>query len=335
LRVGDGQPLFGEGPVWQEFHLALERDTVRGGVGLQVQPFLVEGETCTVANLRLPLSEGIVDRRYAHVGMWLIKHVLRRYPRLFALGMGGEDRPLPQLLRSMGFTVWTVPLFFMVSNVSRAVRELTALGSPARRRVGSTLVRFSGAGALASIGWRGASAWRTRDARGVAAHRVDEWEAWADPLWDEVRSSFSVVAVRDTQSLPSLFPTSDRQFPAFRLEEVGRTVGWVVIGLSQMVDNAHFGNLNVGTLVDGLALPGREVAAVNAAIRLLVERGADVIVTNQSHPAWRAACRRAGLLNTRSNYVLAASRTLLAPGVDIASHRVQFTRGDGDGRVHL
>jgi hypothetical protein len=334
LRVGPGSLLFEPNAetVWEERYLALEGDTVRGGVVLQVQPFHVDGEIHTVANIQLPLAEGIVDRRYAYVGVWLIKHVLRRYPRCFALGMGAEDRPLSLLLRSMGFAVWSVPFYFMVANVSRAVRELPPLGPPGRRRVASTLLRVTGVGAIASHGWRAVAGKRRR---GVATHRVEEWGVWADTVWEQARHSLSVGAVRDARTLAALFPTGDSQFPALRLDEDGRTFGWAVVGLRQMVDNLHFGSLNVGTIVDALTVPGRETAALHAATRFLLDRGADVVVTNQSHPAWRAACRRARYLGARSNYVLAASRALLPAGVDIASHGVQFTRGDGDGRVHL
>lgn len=337
LRAGPGPlvvPPDAEG-LWEERYLAVEGDVVRGGVFLQVQPFFVEGERCTVANIQLPLSEGIVDRRYAHVGIWLIKQVLRRHPRCFALGMGGEDRPLPQLLRALGFSIWTVPFFFMLGNVTRAARELRAVGPPARRRAASTVLRFTGTGALASAVWRRRVTWRTSAARGIAARRFDEWDAWADGVWEQARSSFSVAAVRDVRALRVLFPADDEQFPPFRLEERGRPVGWVVVGLTRMTDNPHFGSLAVGTIVDALTLPGHELAAVRVASQLLLERGADVVVTNQSHPAWCRACRRAGLVGGPSNYVLAASPALLPPGVDVASHGVQFTRGDGDGRVHL
>ena len=336
LQVGP-EPMFAPDAerLSMERYLAVEGNAVRGGVDLQVQPFYVEGETCTVANMQLPLSEGIVDRRYAHVGMWLIRHVLRRHPRCFALGMGGEERPLPRLLGAMGFAVWSVPFFFMVANVSRAVHELPTLGSPSARRIASTLLRITGVGAVASKGWRARSAWRTSGVQGIAAHQVDDWNGWADTLWEQARRSFSVVAVRDTRALRALFPTSDPRFPGLRLEEGGRTIGWAVIGLTQMVDNPHFGNLNVGTIVDALTLPGREAAAVRVATRSLLDRGVDVVVTNQSHPAWCAACRHCGFLGARSNYVLATSPTLLARSVEIGAHRVQFTRGDGDGRVHL
>jgi hypothetical protein len=337
LQTTGGSPLLAPDgqSVSEERYIAIEGDAVRGGVDLQVQQFSVDGETCLVANMQLPLSEGVVDRRYAHVGMWLIRQVLRRYPRCFALGMGGEDRPLPQLLRAMGFAIWSIPLYFMIANVSRAVRELPALGPPLGRRIASSVVRGTGAGALASGGWRALAAWRTRQVHRVAARPVEEWGAWADQIWEEAHSSFSIVAVRDGRALQALFPTSKSQFPGFRLEEGGCTFGWVVVGVSQMVENAHLGNLKVGTIVDALALPGREAAALGVATRLLLDCGVDVVVTNQSHPAWRAACRRVGFLQARSNYALAASPAFIAPGVDIGAHRVQFTRGDGDGRVHL
>lgn len=337
LEAGSGSqpPAPDDGSLSVERYIALEGDVVRGGVDLQLQRFHVGGETCTVANMQMPLSEGVVDRKYAHVGMWLIRQVLRRYPRCFALGMGGEDRPLPLLLRAMGFAVWSVPFFYMVTNISRAVREIPAIGPPGRRRTASALLRASGTGALTSWGWRTTTAWRTREVRGAACRIVEEWDAWADTIWEHASPSFSVAAVRDARALRALFPPSDPQFPGVRIDEGGRTIGWVVVGLSRMVDNPHFGTLDVGTIVDALTLPGREVAAVGAAVRSLLDRGVDVVVTNQSHPAWRAACSRSGFREARSNYVLAASPALLDRNVDLASYGVQFTRGDGDGRVHL
>ena len=248
LRVGPGTLLFApdEESVWEERYLALEGEAVRGGIVLQVQPFHVEGEIFTVANIQLPLSEGIVDRRYAYLGMWLIKHVLRRYPRCYALGIGAEDRPLSLLLRGMGFAVWSVPFYFMLANVSRAVRELPALGSPARRRFASTFLRATGVGALASRRWR-AKATRSRGAhatsRSIASRNggPGPTRSGTKPA-PRSRSPLCVTHARCT----ALFPTGDPQFPALRLDQGGQTLGWVVVGLRRMVDSPHFGSLNVG-----------------------------------------------------------------------------------------
>jgi hypothetical protein len=85
LQVGPSRLLFTPGEaILEERYVAIEGAAVRGGVVLQVQPFRVEGETRTVANMQLPLSEGTVDRRYVYDGMWLIKQVLRRHPYCFA-----------------------------------------------------------------------------------------------------------------------------------------------------------------------------------------------------------------------------------------------------------
>jgi hypothetical protein len=332
--TGPTPPAGGEG-VSLERYLALEGGVVRGGVTLQLQPFSVDGEIYPVANLQLPLSEGIVDRRYAFMGSWLIKHVVHRHPRCFALGMGGEDRQLPRLLRAMGFAVWSVPFLFMVTNVSRAARELAAVGPPGRRRAASTLLRYSGAGLLASRTWRATSAWRTRGTRTVGAEPVREWGAWADDVWERSGGVFCAAAVRDRRTLPALFPADDPKFPAFRLCDGDETIGWVVVAVTRTVDSPHFGNLSVGTIVDALTVSGRERAAVGAAIRLLVGQDVDLVVTNQSHPVWRAACRGAGFVGGPSNYVLATSPRFLGRGIDLGSRGVHFTRGDGDGRVHL
>lgn len=328
-------PADGGGGVSLERYVALEGDVVRGGVTLQLQPFSIDGEICQVANLQLPLSEGIVDRRYAFMGSWLIKHVVHRHPRCFALGMGGEDRQLPQLLRAMGFAVWSVPFLFMVTNVSRAAGELAAVGPPGRRRAASRLLRYSGTGWLGSRTWRATSAWRTRETRAVGTEAVREWGTWADEVWERAGGLFRAAAVRDGRTLPALFPPDDPKFPAFRLYEGEETIGWVVVAVTRAVDSPHFGNLSVGTIVDALTVPGRERAAVGVATRVLADNDVDLVVTNQSHPVWRAAFRGAGFLAGPSNYVLATSPRFLGRGIDLASRGVHVTRGDGDGRVHL
>jgi len=107
--------------------------------------------------------------------------------------------------------------------------------------------------------------------------------------------------------------------------------------LSQMRGHKYFGDLQVATLLDGVALPGARRGCVTLVSRALEREGADLLVTNQSHVEWVAAFRAAGYLRGPSNYILALSKRLAA---DIASQpggfaRMHFTRGDSDGRIHL
>ena len=64
----------------------------------------------------------------------------------------------------------------------------------------------------------------------------------------------------------------------------------------RMKNNHHFGDLKVGTLVDGFGRAADAPALVAAGINHLAETGADIIVANFSHEAWVRACRRSGML---------------------------------------
>ena len=106
---------------------------------------------------------------------------------------------------------------------------------------------------------------------------------------------------------------------------------------TDMRHHKHFGNLRVGTIVDGLACPEDAPAVVRAATEELKRRQVDLIVTNQTHAAWREAFRRAGYLEGPSNRIFAASVKLgqrLGPWAE-SQDRVHITRGDGAGPIHL
>src|SRR5262245_30545750 len=89
-------------PARREF-LALDAGAVRGGYILREHDFRAAGAVHRVAHYRLPLSEGLVDRAYAGVGAALLRHAMSQQPMLYALGMGGLDRPLPRMLAAAGW----------------------------------------------------------------------------------------------------------------------------------------------------------------------------------------------------------------------------------------
>jgi hypothetical protein len=69
-----------------------------------------------------------------------------------------------------------------------------------------------------------------------------------------------------------------------------------------MKNNHHFGDLKVGTLVDGFGRAANAPALVAAGIDHLAETGADIIVANFSHAAWIRACRRSGMFAGPDSY---------------------------------
>jgi len=96
-------------------------------------------------------------------------------------------------------------------------------------------------------------------------------------------------------------------------------------------------DLRVATVVDGLAAPGDATLLLAAVTGELERRGADLLISNQMHPAWDQGLRSAGFLAGPSNFIFSASQALasrLAPR-DATAGRGHVNRGDGDGPIHL
>lgn len=166
---------------------------------------------------------------------------------------------------------------------------------------------------------------------------MHEFESWADDAWKSVSGHYEFIAVRDAAILNLLYPVTEAKFLKFRVVADGRTSGWMVLLDTQMKGHRHFGDLRVGTIVDGLAAPEHVPGAIRAAAKVLEERGVDLVISNQAHEAWMGGLQASGFLTAPSNYVLAISKPLAAllEPVTERSRRFHINRGDGDGPIHL
>ena len=103
--------------IYQEQFLAIEDNSVvRGAFMLKHQDFLVSGRAVSIANYQLPISEGSFDKSYNIVGIQLVNDALKRQPLLFVLGVGGRQRPLPKMLKAVGWKSSLVPFYFLVKH---------------------------------------------------------------------------------------------------------------------------------------------------------------------------------------------------------------------------
>jgi hypothetical protein len=319
-------------PGWMpgmELFLAVEGSTVRGGYILRRQSFSVGGATLTAAHYRLPLSEGIVNRSYAMLGLRMVRDALSREPRLYALGMGGWDKPLPQMLKRLGWSMWDVPFHFKVVHAGRFLRHIRALRTSPLRRVAFDVAAYTGASWVAMK----TLALFTPLARRLPVCAVDlasGFVPWADEVWERSRADYALVAGRDAATLDQLYLASDARF--LRLRAAG---GWAVLLDTQMTDHKQFGDMRVGTIVDCLAPPECAGAVIRAAAGLLEQRGVDLIVSNQLHNVWRRALTESGFRTGPSNYLLALSPAFTQAGIRAGNLQFHFNRGDGDGPIHL
>lgn len=323
--------------VFEEYFLAVEGKAVRGAFALKHQDFSFCGEMRRVAFYHMPLSEGLVNRKYVGVGVQMLRQAIAENPALFALGMGGLDFPLPRMLKAMGWSLFLVPLCFRVVHPGRFLTGITELRRTRSRRFLLNAASYSGVGWLGIKGLQKLRAGPAKPYKEVSCEPVAHFSSWSDDLWSTCTARYAMIGARDSDSMNRLYPSAEQEFCRLRVMEDGRTVGWVIVLDTQMRNNRHFGNLRVGTIVDCLAQPEDATAVIQAGTEFLEQQGVDLIVSNQSHPAWVTALRRQGYLRGRSNFAFAASKPLasMIGRIEEDSTLIHMTRGDGDGPLHL
>jgi hypothetical protein len=342
LRAQDrGEFLLGESApvpdpedalIRRENYVALDGDTVRGGFLLVRYPGVWRhGESGTVLNWRDPISEG------STVALHILRHVLRENPYVFCMGMGGIQSRFAQFLKGAGWNVSLVPFMFHVVRVPRFLQELRMLQASRGRRVAARLAAFSGTGKLGLTLLQARSLGGMLARRGFELEPVREWGPWADDLWERFRGLCSFAVERNRAGMQALYPLGDGRTNAYLVRRAGQPVGCIAALNTAMSNHKFFGNLRVATILDCIADADAMRATVALATQALARDGADLIVTNQQHNLWVRSFRQMGYLSSASNYVLALSKPLAAVvgQENQGFERIHFTRGDGDGRMHL
>jgi hypothetical protein len=246
--------------------------------------------------------------------------------------MGSTERPLPPLLARLGWTVTKVPFLFRVERATRFARELRWVRQRRALRHMVALARYSGALA-AYVGW---SRLRRRmfsaqPPRELTVRAAASLPAEIDDLFVRVRETYGLLCDRRAAAMNKKLPPTEAKLSRLLAYQSGRLVGWVCYSRSQLSDHAQFGNMVLGCIVDGLAEPDAIDALVGAASLRMAD--CDLLVSNQSHPAWIGSLRRQGFALGPSNFVLA-----LSPGLASVAgngHPLHFTRADGDGPINL
>ncbi len=270
---------------------------VRGGFLRVDQPGWLNAAECHTVNYQSPLSEGIADRRFIMVAPLMLRFMEKHGDGQFMLGMGGEDKPLAKFLRSAGWLVRPAPFLFRVHRAGRFLRELPVRHRSRTRSFAAQAARWSGLGPLGATlaQWRALGAAEKRN--GFTIERVTEWGEWADEIWARFREDCSFAVCRDRRSLREMYDLEgDPRLIVMLVRLRGQSVGWTASYITAMKDNAYFGNMQVATILDSVALRHAMRAAAALTDRELGAQAADLTITNQTHASWVRAFRESGFL---------------------------------------
>jgi hypothetical protein len=324
--------------IYQQFFLASDAaSAVRGGYCIKHEIYHIAGEDKPIGQIALPLSEGVIDRRYAQVGAQLLLHAIRQQPLLYALGMGGESEPITHLVRAAHWRIRTLPFQFRIVRPAGFLRNITHLRRSRLSRFVLNMLAVSGLGWLAWWAVQLLMARRPHVRSDLQTEVCDEFGNWADDLWSQCAREYPYLAVRDAATLRILYPKENVRFFRIKVSESGRLLGWAVVLATDLSNHKQFGNMRLGSIVDALAMPAEAEKVTLAAAQLLCRKNVDLIISNQAHESWRLALRRCGFLSGPSNFLLATSPKLteMLDGLRIPSEQFHLNRGDGDGPINL
>lgn len=328
-------------PVYRRMIIAEDGQEVRAAMMLCYHNIYINGERRDFCWTKLPLSEGIIDLKYSLAIIQLIKKATDYQPFLMGVGAGTSASEGYRLFANLRWRHQSIPFFFYPVKVTRVLRELNYLKDSARLRYGALLGAYSGAGAGVSgllALRRKLSSTRRGSLSGYEDSVVEGFDDWADRIFTHSRSEYQAAIRSDATTLNIVYPPNDHRYIRIGVRRKGtRTdVGWIVVASKQMSDNHYFGNLKVGTLVDGFGRSEDLPVLIAAGLNHLIEAGVDIIVANFSHAAWGEACRRSGMFSGPSNFQLFVSPKggpLLEKSCPL--HRIHVARGHSDGMDNL
>lgn len=321
--------------VWREYHVAVdEGNAVHGAFALKPQDWCVRGQTSVVTDWQGPFSEGSVNSKYSTLGLRLLRDMLSKQPRLYSWGHGGNEQPMVQILRKMGWLMHHTPFCLRVLRPARFLRLNAYLRGTPLRRAALDLLAFSGAGFLGLHALHSLLRLKSFRQHRAAAVEVPDFGVWADALWERCKERYAALAVRDAASMNALAPAAGwPPVTRIRVERAGDIIGWALVMDTRMQGDARFGDLHVGSIVDCLADPADAGEVVAAATAFLRRRKVDIICSNQAHPAWARGFAENGYLVLPNRRLFAASpelRQLLEPFAETAQG-LHLTNMDGHG----
>jgi hypothetical protein len=321
--------------AWREHFVAVEDgSTVRGAYALKPQEWYIRGRPIVVSDWQGPVSEGVLSRKYNTLGLRLLRDMLKRRPLLYSWGQGGDEKRMLEMLRSLHWRLVGTPFCLRVLRPQRFLRRNRYLRQSARDRILLDALAVSGTGWLGLKLLDALLSLRARGSGGAEAQVVERFGPWADELWQRCAGRYTVIGVRDQATLNALMPPGGWP-PAIRLrvQRGGRDVGWAAVMDNQLEDDARFGDLRVGTVIDCLALPEDARDVIAAASRFLAARGVDILCSNQSHPAWVEAFARSGyvILKDRRYFVVSPELQKAMEPLEETRQGLHLTNLDGHG----
>jgi hypothetical protein len=281
-----------------------------------------------------PLSEALLDPKYASLWLAMLRHSLSLQPLHLVLGAfrPGDAPALGPVFTALRWRSEEVPAFAYPINLGRIARQSTWLRRRRSLAIAAWCAGYTGIGTAASLVLRVRRV--LANGSDISAEEVPDFGEWADVIWQRARLSYRALTRRDAATLNRLYLPGDSRVRRWRIRRRERDLGWLLVVVRSFVDDPVFGSLRLAVLVDGLCEPSDVADTLALGLREAVRSGADLCVAWWTDRVWQDACRRLGFLRIAPGdmtlYVSPAGKSLLLTP-DLPLESCHFSRGDCDG----
>jgi hypothetical protein len=328
----------------QELFLAKdETGEVRGGYYFKIQEYDLKNEAMEIVFMQLPISEGIINRDYKHVGPMIFEDMVQRQKLVFVLGMGGFQYPLPKRLKKLGWVMYLVPFYFYINKPRRFLSDfeyIKTLKKSLVKRISINIIKLFGILHLFTFIIKLHTYFyrslKYKKYQGIQTERIEAFSAFADELWEQHKQHYSILAKRDQYVLNQLYPTTASKFHKLKITKNGICIGWIVMLCTKMEGDKYFGNLKLGSLIDAFSKPEDAELLIHQSVKYLRKLNADLIVVNHTNISWGHHFKRNGFLKGPSNFIFGISKRIKEYyGNNVDFEHSFLMRGDGDGPINL
>lgn len=320
--------------LYREYYLCIEDNkTVVGAYILQNQVFFINGKYQNLADFMLPISEGSINKNYNFVGLIIQNNALKKQPNLFALGMGGEKNKIYQIHKANKWRFFNIPFLFRIINFSSFIKNIKYFQNRKKLYFLLKILKKTLIIDLIVIIYNFFIDLKINKKFGEYSE-IQKFSDWSNDIWNKSKTQYDLIAKRDCNNLNVLY-ANNKNLIRLKIKKGHQTYGWCILKKSKLKNHNHFGDMQLGTIIDFLSLPKYEKNVVQAALYYFKENKVDLIVTNQANKKFINILQNYGFFKGPSNFDFAVSKSLSGELQNSNANKFHINRGDGDGPINL
>ncbi len=311
--------------IKQDFYVLIENsEIIRPITAIKNQNYYLKGEIINFQDIQLPISESITDFNYISQTIYFMKYISNLSSNMHALGMGGLKTSLPKILIKNKFKSYLIPFFSYPISISSLIQLI--IFNKFKFRIHSRflfLILF-----LDVI--RKYFLFKIHKCRHVNIELFSKFNSTDSFLWNNLKSNFDLIAVKDDENLNELYCNSPHDLLKYRVSVEGRYVGYMILKITKHCNNKYFLNSKTLTIVDILCENKNYFIFIKMIKKIALMNNCDLILVNSTYEKFNSILSKSSFITLPSNfgfvYKTENSFNILNSWI---------TRADGDGPINL